>query len=414
MIDVVKQSLLITGFVFVMMLVIEYVNIATRGQWQTRLLKSRWGQYLLAAFLGALPGCLGAFAVVAMFTHRTVTLGAVVAAMIATSGDEAFLMFALFPKDAAILTAILFALGVAAGRIVDLIADRKPAPQPSADCCETLELHDDETDCCYPRGRIWAQLKNCSPTRGLLAFAIVLFVTAIIVGRIDVHSHAPAIDHDAHELHSADMSDPSPNAGDSDSKHPLRVSDTVVETSVPALHQHSDDHRDGDEHHDGDEHQGHLQSDWNWMRITTVALSLLALFIVLTVSDHFLDTHLWAHVVRKHLPNVFVWIFAALVILWLVEGRLDVSEFLSGNVWMTLMIACLVGLFPGSGPHLIFVFLYAKHNLPFSILLANSIVQDGHGMLPILAHSRRGFIVVKAINLIVGLAIGALALAFGY
>ena len=150
------------------------------------------------------------------------------------------------------------------------------------------------------------------------------------------------------------------------------------------------------------------------MRITTIALALLALFIVLTVSDHFLETHLWAHVVRKHLPNVFIWIFAALVILWLAEGRIDVSRFLTGNIWATLLIASLVGLFPGSGPHLIFVVLYAKHNLPFSILLANSIVQDGHGMLPMLAHSRRGFIVIKAINLLVGAAIGALALAIGF
>ena len=405
MIEVVKQSLLITGFVFVMMLVIEYVNIATRGQWQRRLLTSRWGQYLLASFLGALPGCLGAFAVVTLFTHRTVTIGAVVAAMIATSGDEAFLMFAVLPKDAAVLTALLFGLGVAAGRIVDLIAERRPAGQPPAERCETLELHEDEADCCFPRGHIRAQLRNCSATRGLLAFAILLFVAAIIVGRIDVHSHAPGIALELDDPHTVD-GDPRPadRPAADDGHHDLDHDEDG---------HHAEGHHDHDHDHE-DSHHGHFHGDWNWMRITTLALSLLALFIVLTVSDHFLDTHLWGHVVRKHLPNVFIWVFAALVILWLAQGRVDVNDMLSGNQWLTLAVACLAGLFPGSGPHLIFFFLYAKHGLPFSILLANSIVQDGHGMLPLLAHSRRGFVIVKAINLLVGAAIGALALAMGF
>jgi hypothetical protein len=49
---------------------------------------ARWPQYLIAAALGAIPGCLGAYAVVALYAHRKVTLGALVATMIATSGDE--------------------------------------------------------------------------------------------------------------------------------------------------------------------------------------------------------------------------------------------------------------------------------------------------------------------------------------
>lgn len=50
---------------------------------------------------------------------------------------------------------------------------------------------------------------------------------------------------------------------------------------------------------------------------------------------------------------------------------------------------------------------------PFSILLASSIVQDGHGMLPMLAHSRRMFISVKLITFIVGTVMGAILLLLG-
>ncbi len=94
LLEVFNQALMITGFVFVMMLVIEYINVLTSGVWQQRLSASRWGQYFFAAIMGVTPGCLGAFIVVAMYSHRMVTLGAVVSAMIATSGDESFVMLA--------------------------------------------------------------------------------------------------------------------------------------------------------------------------------------------------------------------------------------------------------------------------------------------------------------------------------
>jgi len=86
--ETLTHALMITGFVFLMMLVIEYVNVLTRGAWQEGLRGNRWQQYLLASLLGATPGCLGAFTVISLYSHRVVSLGAVVAAMIATSGDE--------------------------------------------------------------------------------------------------------------------------------------------------------------------------------------------------------------------------------------------------------------------------------------------------------------------------------------
>ena len=69
-IDTVQHALMITSFVFVMMLIIEYVNVQTKGDWQYSVKRSRWGQYLLAGLLGATPGCLGAFTVVALYSHN--------------------------------------------------------------------------------------------------------------------------------------------------------------------------------------------------------------------------------------------------------------------------------------------------------------------------------------------------------
>jgi hypothetical protein len=74
----------------------------------------------------------------------------------------------------------------------------------------------------------------------------------------------------------------------------------------------------------------------------------------------------------------------------------------------------LVGIIPESGPHLIFVILFASGSIPISILLASSIVQDGHGSLPLLAESPKGFLKVKLINILVGLIAGFSGLMLGF
>jgi hypothetical protein len=72
----------------------------------------RWRQYMLASFLGATPGCLGAFMNVSLYVHGMISFGAIVGGMIATSGDEAFVMLTQFPLTALLLLASLFVAGI--------------------------------------------------------------------------------------------------------------------------------------------------------------------------------------------------------------------------------------------------------------------------------------------------------------
>ena len=340
MIGILRHTLLITGFVFVMMLVIEYLNILTAGVWSRRLSRNKWGQYVLASALGFLPGCLGAFAVVAMYSHRVVSLGAVVAAMIATCGDESFVMLALFPSHAIMLFAILFLLGIVGGAIAD-VATRKLGFEESLQCAG-LEIHEHACDC-FPRDQIMKQWRECIPARGILAVILGFSIVAIITGQVG-------------------------------------------------------------------------PPEWNWIRQTLLAVSVVALFIVATVHDHFLEDHMWNHKVKKHIPRIFLWTFGALVVFYVLSERLELSlESIAGRGrYVLLLTACLVGLIPQSGPHMVFVTLYAKGAMPISILLASSIVQEGHGLIPLLADSKRSVLVIKAFKFILGFVIGAAALAVGY
>ena len=107
LIDILRNSILITGLVIVMMMMIEALNIESHGKFFSRLRKTRFGQVLFGATLGLIPGCIGGFATVSLYTHGLFSFGALVAMMIASSGDEAFMMLAMFPQKALILFGVV-------------------------------------------------------------------------------------------------------------------------------------------------------------------------------------------------------------------------------------------------------------------------------------------------------------------
>ena len=145
---------------------------------------------------------------------------------------------------------------------------------------------------------------------------------------------------------------------------------------------------------------------WDWQKFTFLTGALFAMLVVVSVPDHFLEEHLWDHVLKKHFLRIFIWTFAALFIIHSLEKYVDLSGWIATNQYSTLSLALLVGLIPESGPHLLFVTLFAQGAIPFITLLASSIVQDGHAMLPLLAVTKRVFVRVKLINLIAGAIIG--------
>jgi hypothetical protein len=148
--------------------------------------------------------------------------------------------------------------------------------------------------------------------------------------------------------------------------------------------------------------------------MTFLLTSCVAIFIVATVPDHFLETHLWEHVAKTHLPKVFLWTLGALFLMHLLVDHLQLAGWMQENRLLMLLAACLVGLVPESGPHLVFLTLYTQSVIPFSVLLASSVVQDGHGMLPMLADSRIDFFRVKLINFTVGLLLGLAGYGMGW
>ena len=273
--NLIKESIEISLLVAVMMILVDLLNVVTKNKLESFFINARkFKQYLLASLIGTVPGCIGGFTNVSLYIHGLISFGALAGSMIAVSGDEAFVMLAMFPQEAMILFAILFVLGVFGGWLIDLFV--KKYEISTCDNCNDMVVHPKEKS-----------------------------------------------------------------------------------------------------------------------------------------FKHYLKEHIWEHIIKNHLWKTALWTFGALSVVEFGLKYLHFEQFTSQYKIVFLFVGALVGLIPESGPHLIFVTFFAQGLIPFSVLLTSSIVQDGHGMLPMLSYSFKDSMLLKAFNLIIGLSIGLILFSLG-
>lgn len=274
-VEILIQSVRIAALVFIMMIIVDYVDVKTRGKFKEYVKGGIWRQYTTASVLGATPGCLGAFMNVSLYIHGFISFGAIVAGMIATSGDEAFVMLTQFPVKALILFGILFVIAIPLGRVTDFLADKFNI-QPCTKC-------------------------------------------------------------DLHKIHYEEKE-----------------------------------------------------------------------------RGHYLKEHIWNHILKRHIWRVFLWTFSALLVVELGLKYWELESFVKEYLGLVLILSVLIGIIPESGPHLVFVMMFANGVIPFSVLLASSIAQDGHGILPLLSYTVRDTLLIKSFNIAFALIIGGAAYWMGF
>ena len=346
-IPIFKHALMISFFVFVMMLLVDFIDTVSNKRMSEIIKGGKWRQYTLASFFGSIPGCLGAFMNVSLYVRGVIGFGAIVGGMIATSGDEAFVMLSQFPGTAMILFGLLFICGIVFARISDGIVDILGIT-PCASCldaqceeCESEIENNVKISDIFQHSNFFNNLKLISFTRFLLFVLIISFAILVASGNL------------------------------------------------------------------GPDH-------WGWERITFISLSLLTLYITAVVSEHYLHSHIWDHILKKHIMRVFLWSFAALLFVHWGLSAWNLDLFVKQNMWLVLVIGALISIIPESGPHLIFVMMFAQGLIPFSVLFTSSFVQDGHGMLPMLSYSIKDALLIKVFNLIFGLAVGGFLYSIGF
>lgn len=341
MTETILGAIMVTGLVTIMMLLIECFNVESHGKFLGKLRNSRTGQVLFSAFLGSVPGCMGGFASVSLYTHGMISFGALVAMMIASSGDEAFVMLAMFPEKALWIFIMLFIIAVLTGVIVDFFHKEKfeSSCSPNFGIHEADECaHKHDTEDGHGHGR------HFSWKRVAMFVGTAAFIAALLTGVL--------------------------------------------------------------EHGEEDSAGGINLLSEEWMNIMFAILSIVILVVLVSGSDHFVEEHLWSHIIKRHLPKIFAWTLGVLLFVNLGLEHLDISAWISNNTALMILLATLVGIIPESGPHLLFVTLYASGIVPLPVLIASCVSQDGHASLPLLAEDRKAFFKAKAINCAVALTAG--------
>ena len=273
----VEITLEVTLIIFFLMVAVDFLDVYFRGHIKNYIESSRFRQYVVASFLGATPGCTGVYLNVTMYMHGFMSMGALTAGMIATTGDEAFVMMAETPVKALLLFSGLFAAGLLLGALFDKLQTRLG----------------------------YQGCRNC-------------------------------------ELHAI----------------------------------HLQDHK----------------NDW----------------------EHYFKVHIWRHILLNHVLRIAAWTFASVFLIKLGLFYFSLGALVHDHPAMVFLFAILVGLLPISGPHLLFVSMFSGGLIPVSVLLANSIVQDGHAMLPLMSYSLKDAVIVKGYKVFAALIIGGTLYGAGF
>lgn len=365
MTSILSNSILITGIVICMMSMIELVNEKTKGRFFERFSGNGLRQIIFATLLGCIPGCIGGFATVSLYSRRMISIGALTAMMIASSGDEAFVMLAMFPGKAVLLMAVLAVIAIICGAAIDKAlpegigktgrtgiagynGDQKTCdkiPDGREGTKNGENLHKDEGN---PHNDTAAgHAGRYGLKRAGLAVGFMLFIAALISGGIG-HSHG---------------------------------NDEGIRLTL-------------------------LDETWMNALFGILALSLVAASIF--GSRKIVELEM--HIVKRHALPIFLWTAGALALVHLTMQHIDIADWIGNNIPLMILLASLIGIIPESGPNLIFVTLFASGSIPFSVLLANSISQDGHSSIPLLAENKKSFAVTKLLNTAIALVCGYAAM----
>ena len=438
---ILQQTLIITTLVLGMMMVIEFINVRTGGLWSNKLQSKPWLQILFAIIMGIIPGCLGTYTVVSLYVHRVLNFPALMAALISTTGDEAFFMFSLFPEKALLINLILIVLSIIVAVILQLTMKNKFIGLHKE---MSFPIHENES-CSHTHHHehsVKSNIKNISFVRALLITMSLGVLIMVLSGVIDGSHHLNLLMGGQTEesvIHSLEGQQDNETMSQQDNETTRQqdnktTSQQVNKSTSQQVDYHSQCHSQShSQSHNHNHSQCHSHShshsqtpiansqqltanshnhshggEADWIRIILIVLFVTILIIVVVAEEHFLEEHLWQHVIKVHLPKIFLWTFGVILCLTIINNFVNIHEIIDSKPFIVLLVAILIGLIPQSGPHLIFLILFANGDLPLGIFLANCIVQDGHGALPLLAESRKAFFVSKGIKVVIAVLVGVI------
>ncbi|AZO95974.1 hypothetical protein D7D81_16015 [Halocella sp. SP3-1] len=386
------------SFVGAVLLLFGYINYKKSGNFVRAIEKSTKWQPIIGALLGLSPGCGGAIFVMPLFVRGTVSFGTVIATLIATMGDSAFLIISTLPLHYLLVSIISFLVAIITGYIVDYcqLADKLLLNKVRIPLKEREEMHSmvdhsiQEIECSG------IENYNCKTIRHLgheEGDEIDLALHHMAKGHEKQSGFAYKFTHSAYKFYW------------------FFVSIGLV-FGIMLL----------------------MQINVNDLFISNLGMivgvggTLFSILLMLmgkkSIQD---DTHEETELKLMSLKEtlihnaeetafVITWVFVAYLVYELgifalgggsyVVGEEILTNFMLSTGLLTIIIGAAIGLIPGCGPQIIFVALYTKGLIPFAALLANTISQDGDALFPLLAIDRKSSLWATVITTIPALFVG--------
>ncbi len=381
----------VTVFVGAVLLLFGYIDYKQQGAFVEAIARSKKYQPLIGSLLGIIPGCGGSILVMPLYVKGSVTFGTVVATLIATAGDSAFVTLTQAPRKFAAVTVICFIVGTVTGYAVDHYklgewVGRRSAKKASVDLekeHEKAEAALDHIYCGSPPDCRSSNLKHIGHEEGdeidmalhhaapldtsklgykvthnfYIVFWIVI-AAGFVLGVLDLM-----------------QVDPGSFPG-------LPVAGSLVGaagTLVTVLYMLFSRKKIQAQTHEDAEHK---------------LYSLKETLIHNAQETAFVGT----------------WVFAAYLVyglaVHLAGGEQVITAALVSTGLASVILGVLIGIIPGCGPQVIFVSLYLKGVFPFAALLANAVSQDGDALFPLIAMDRKAAFWATVVNTIVAAIVG--------
>ncbi len=377
-------------YVGALLLVFSYVNYKTTGRFVAAIARNRAWQPVIGALMGIVPGCGGSIFVMPLYVRGVVSFGTVCATLTATTGDSAWVMISRAPTSALWVNLITFAIGVVTGYVVDLLGLGRRAPGLSDDevAAETEAAAERTSPPPCPAEE--GEPGTLCPTRG--------------------HLGHRAGDEVERKLHSqSGMAHPGWQGTVIHRAYLVWWGVAVVGFVVSVL--------------------GLAQVDLNALLVPGFArgVGLAGALVCLTwflLSQHFLgdDSHEEQEEKLSSVRELFVhnadetsfvvwWVFVAYLTynVFMTVSGVDLQALVAAaGVWPVL-VGVAVGLIPGCGPQVLLVTLYTQGVVPFSVVLANAVSQDGDALFPLIALEPRSAIKASVVTTVPALVVGLVA-----
>ena len=379
--------LAVTVFVAAMVLLFSWLQYITAGKFVDAIRANKRWQPVIGALMGITPGCGGAIVMMPMYARGYVTYGTVIATLIATLGDAAFVLIGAAVTDSSFIAPVIavhlisFIVGVFWGYLVDglKITPRNPLgkfgpifkddnPPESPVESDGLESHEIIDDLGREEAGGWRYfLLHQGYTVWWMVTAIgLIFAVLLLVWSAQDADFNLEIDYNPLTLHG------------------FITWIGLLGTSLSVIL---------------------YITQKNWIRDDTEA----------SIGDKLYSMR--ETMIHSASETAFVtfWVMAAYLVFefsMLFSGMTEADLARYGDGLIAVVLAAFIGLIPGCGPQIIAITAYTKDLLSFPALTANAISQDGDALFPLLVRHRAASLWATIHTTIPALIVGVLLMVF--